>query len=451
MKHHLESLLERTGRLAAKGSNALLLTTLVGASALACSGAAPAEDFDETTEPLCGAQSGQLENNVPFKNEGGAAATFSTAGFVDLQNEFHTPLGTNGRSCGTCHLPESGWGINPSDIEKLFAETGGVSPIFNPLDANRATADVSTPEARHASYSMLRKGLFRRGANRPAAAEYTIIAVDDPLQAGGSLTRFEFFRRPLATANFHLALNVGWHSQNGQATSPPPTAGLTAQAAGNVTGGQQGPPASAAVIASIVNYESQLSFAQVKAKHVGYLDKCGARGGPELLASQPFVNAPFDLFDAWASGTGCASNPHRQQIARGQALFNATQPSGRSCRGCHNAANNGSNVNGTLFDIGASDADVREPDMPLYTVKRTSTGEIKQTTDPGRAGAGTGTWASLNRFKVPSLRGLSARAPYFHNGIAKDLLGVVRHYEVKLGFVFTPQEEEDLVAFMSAL
>jgi hypothetical protein len=200
----------------------LLLTTLVGASAVACSGAAPyAEDLDETTEPLCGEQHGQLENNVPFKNENGAAATFSTAGFVDLENEFHTPQGTNGRSCGTCHLPESGWGINPSDIEKLFKKTGGVSPIFNLLDANSATADVSTREARFASYSMLRKGLFRRGANRPAAAEYTITAVDDPLGAGGSTTRFEFFRRPLATANFHLALNVGWHSQNGQSATPP--------------------------------------------------------------------------------------------------------------------------------------------------------------------------------------------------------------------------------------
>ena len=449
MKHRIESLLERTGWLAAKTSNALLLTTLVGAGALACSGAAPsAEDLDETTEQLC---DGQLANNVPFKNEGGAAATFSTAGFVDLRNEFHTPQGTNGRSCGTCHLPESGWSINPRDVEKLFARTGGVSPIFNPLDANSATADVSTRAARYASYSMLRKGLFRRGANLPATAEYTITAVDDPLNAGGSTTRFEFFRRPLATANFHLALNVGWHSQNGQAATPPPTAGLTAQASGNITGAQQGAPATPEVIASIVTYESQLSFAQVKTNHVEHLDNCGGRGGPELLASQPFVDAPFDLFDAWATGGGCASNPYRRQIARGQALFNAANPGGGSCRGCHNAANNGSNVNGTLFDIGASDADKREAGMPLYTLMRTSTGETKQTTDPGRAGAGTGTWASLNRFKVPSLRGLSARAPYFHNGIAKDLLDVVRHYEEKLGFVFTPQEEEDLVAFMSAL
>jgi hypothetical protein len=432
----------------------------MSAGPLACGDAASlsddASDVSETEQALCGQDGGQLANNRPFPNENGTAATFSTAGFIDLTNEFHVPQGTNGRSCESCHLPEAGWGINPKQIELLFQQTGGVSPIFNPLDANSATADVSTPEARAASYSMLRKGLFRRGANRPATAEYTITAVDDPLGAGGSLTRFEFFRRPLATANFHLALNVGWHSQNGQSTAPPPTAGLTAQAAGNITGGQQGAPATPEVVASIVNYESQLSFAQITAHGAGRLDKCGAKGGPEILSTQAFVNGPFNLFDAWApgastAGPGCGNNPHRRAIARGQALFNAVNPGGGSCRGCHNAANNGSNVNGTLFDIGASDADVREPGMPLYTIVRTSTGQVKQTTDPGRGAAGAGTWASVNRFKVPSMRGVSARAPYFHNGIAKSLHDVVRHYEVKLGFVFTPQEEADLVAFMEAL
>jgi hypothetical protein len=356
-------------------------------------------------------------------------------------------------------LVESGWSINPAQIEALFAETGGTAPLFNPLDANSATADVSTADARYASYSMLRSGLFRRGANRPTAAEYTITAVDDPLNAGGNSGRFEFFRRPLATANFHLALNVGWHSQNGQAATPPPTAGLTAQAAGNVTGAQQGAAASPETLNEIVTYESELAFAQLVADGAGRLDQCGARGGPERLSSQAFVNARFDLFDAWGGGPapvpgvppGCGVDPHRAQIGRGQKLFNATNAGGGSCRGCHNAANNGSNVNGTLFDIGASDADKRASGMPLYTLVRTSTGEIRQTTDPGRAAAGSGTWSTLNRFKVPSLRGVAARAPYFHNGIAKTLLDVVHHYEEKLGFVFTPEEEQDLVAFMNAL
>jgi cytochrome c peroxidase len=46
---------------------------------------------------------------------------------------------------------------------------------------------------------------------------------------------------------------------------------------------------------------------------------------------------------------------------------------------------------------------------------------------------------------------LAARAPYFHNAIAATLEDVVRHYENKLGFVFTDQERADLVAFLEAL
>jgi cytochrome c peroxidase len=57
----------------------------------------------------------------------------------------------------------------------------------------------------------------------------------------------------------------------------------------------------------------------------------------------------------------------------------------------------------------------------------------------------------LDKFKSPSLRGLAARAPYFHNGIAPTLKDVVIHYEVARGFQFTRQEREDLVAFLGAL
>jgi len=51
----------------------------------------------------------------------------------------------------------------------------------------------------------------------------------------------------------------------------------------------------------------------------------------------------------------------------------------------------------------------------------------------------------------PILRGLSARAPFFHNGSAQTLLDVVHFYETRFGLVLTPQEESDLVAFLSAL
>jgi cytochrome c peroxidase len=399
---------------------------------------------------------GRLPNNVPFLNPAGTAATFSTAGFVDLNNPFHVPQGTNGRSCESCHLPQAGWSVRPIDVELAFFLTAGKHPLFNPLDANNPNPDVRTLAARYASYSMLRKGLFRRGGPLLATGEFEITAVDDPLGAtGGSMTLFQAFRRPLATANFHIAKNVGWHDQNTNGSGDM-LAGLTTQATGAITGAEQGPPPTAETVASIVTYEQGLSFAQQSVFGVGLLTSCGGRGGPENLSPQPSVNDRFNLFDAWiglvpGSCTTKSADRKRAQIARGQELFNATQPSGRSCRGCHNAANNGSNVNGTLFDIGASEPQYRKPGMPLYTLRNKSTPElVRQTTDPGRA-IRTGRWSDIDRFKTPSLRGLAARAPYFHNGIAATLKDVVIHYEVELGFVFTAQEREDVVAFMEAL
>ena len=396
----------------------------------------------------------RLQNNFPFVNEAGLAGTFSTTGSVDLDNAFHTAQGSNGRSCQSCHLPEAGWSVRPADVEAMFQATEGTHPIFNRLDANSPTADLSTPEARYANFSMLRKGLFRRGGALPTGAEFTIVAVDDPLGAGGSPTRFEAFRRPLATANFHIAMNVGWHDQNTNGSGNV-HAGLVNQATGNITGAQQGAAPSPATVNAIVAYQEALSFAQLVVKGAGRLDQCGARGGPENLSAEVPVNARFDLFDAWlgmAPGS-CATEQadnKRAQIARGQELFNNVNASGRRCGACHNAANNGSNVSGTLFDVGASRAQFRQPGMPLYTLRRNSTGELKQTTDPGRA-LRSGRWADLDRFKTPSLRGLAARPPYFHNGIAATLMDAVLHYEQALGFVFTPEEREDLVAFLEAL
>jgi len=397
----------------------------------------------------------ELPNNFPFVNQAGTAATFSTAGAVDLDNAFHVPQGSNGRSCESCHLVQSGWSISPADVELRFLLTQGTDPIFNLLDADSPNADVSTPQARRAAYSMLRKGLFRRGGNVPGNAEYEIIAVDDPLGAvGGSLSRFQAFRRPLATANFHIAKNVGWHDQDTNGSGDV-HAGLASQATNNIIGAQQGSPAAPETIASIVAYEEGLRFAQQFVFGVGLLTTCGAQGGPENLSAQPPVRGRFTLYDAWidlipGSCTSKSADRRRAQIARGQELFNRTNPGGRSCNGCHSAANNGSNVNGTLFDVGASRPEFRKRGMPLYTLRNKTTLETRQTTDPGRA-LRSGLWADLDRFKTPSLRGLAARAPYFHNGIAPTLQDVVLHYEAALGFMFTDQERNDLVAFLEAL
>ena len=81
---------------------------------------------------------------------------------------------------------------------------------------------------------------------------------------------------------------------------------------------------------------------------------------------------------------------------------------------------------------------------------RRTTGELIRTTDPGRALV-TGRWRDISKFKGPILRGLSARAPYFHNGFAADLSAVVDFYDSRFDMHLTAGEKSDLVAFLRAL
>ena len=386
-----------------------------------------------------------IPNNHLEKNPGGKAATFSTQGHVNLTGEYFQEQGTNGRSCASCHVAAEAWSINPGTLQHLFDETDGLHPVFNRLDANNPNMDVSTPEARLAAYSMLlSRGIFRRGGTPRANSEWELIAAEDP-NGFASLTQLVHWRRAMPTINFAVgSATVNWDGGNSVGTDQ--HAGLVNQATRNVTGGQQGQPAPPEVIADIVAFEESLFTAQLIVPGVGRLDSDGARGGPEALSTMPKVAGRFDLFDAWA-GHG---NPRRAQIARGQELFNNTNAGGRSCSGCHNSANNGTNINNILFDVRTASAEARTPDLPLYTFRNRTTGEIRQLTDAGR-GQVTGLWNDLGRFKTPTIRALAARAPYFHNGIAPTIESVVRHYEIHLGFVFTNEERADLVAFLSAL
>ena len=77
-------------------------------------------------------------------------------------------------------------------------------------------------------------------------------------------------------------------------------------------------------------------------------------------------------------------------------------------------------------------------------------GATVQSTDPGLA-LSSGKWADIGKFKVPTLRLLAARAPYFHNGAAPTLGAVVAFYDQRFALKLSAQEQADLVAFLSAL
>ena len=383
---------ETNGRKGIEMSNAGKWSALLVGAALLTSAAACTDIPDETegmtTEQYLSLSPDQLPNNFPIVNGAGFAAAFSTSGSINFTNEFNTPQGTNGRDCGTCHQFTAGWGIRPLEATLLFLATEGTHPLFNIIDANTPTSDVSTVEARWASYSMLRQGKFLRLVKPPATAttEFDVVAANDPFNFG-TTANLLFFRRPPATANFR-SHTVMWDAANTVGTDL--REGLLKQARGNITGAQQGtPPPDEAVVGRIVDQEMGFAHAQTYLWSVGSLTAGGARGGPQFASAEGKVQGRFNLYDAWIG----SSKPGRAQIARGQEIFNSTNAANnRSCNGCHNIANNGQNMNGTLFNIGTSDGARAKADMAIYTLRNRVTGEEVTSTDPAEESApGSGT------------------------------------------------------------
>jgi hypothetical protein len=99
------------------------------------------------------------------------------------------------------------------------------------------------------------------------------------------------------------------------------------------------------------------------------------------------------------------------------------------------------------LNIGIANASRRTPDLPLHRLRNKATCATVQTTDPGPALI-TGKWADISKFKGPILRGLAARAPYFHNRSAVTLDDVVDFYNTRFGIGLTAQAHTDLVAFL---
>jgi cytochrome c peroxidase len=121
------------------------------------------------------------------------------------------------------------------------------------------------------------------------------------------------------------------------------------------------------------------------------------------------------------------------------------------CTTCHNTPDVGTHSRPRLFDTGVADASGANPlftsDFPIYTFRRKSDGFQRSVTDPGLA-LRTGKFNDLGRFKVPSLRGLGARAPFFHNGSAKTLTDVLNFYNRRFNIGFTADEIRKVVRFL---
>ena len=461
----------------------------------------------------------QIPNGLPFPNPSGFAATISTTGAIDLRNEFFQDLGANGRRCVSCHVPSAGWTITPPQVQAVFERSRGgaipdslgLSAIFRTNDgSNSPSADVSTLAARRKAYNMLlTKGLIRVGIGMPAAADFELIAVDDPYGHASSAD-LSLFRRPLPATNLQFLTAVMWDGRETFTGTDhcnlASEAGkcfaaihfdLADQANGATQGHAQAPnPLSDAQRQSIVAFETALATAQVWDREARNLGAAGANGGPEAILGQafyygindnlgdyrtgaPFSPIVFDVYDAWNRSHDKA----RRSVARGEEIFNSRPitisgvgglnvnspfnpplPSSfqGTCTTCHDTPDAGNHSIVAPLDIGLADASRRTPDMPLYTLQQkciTLADGSKvvgpacpavSVTDPGRALI-SGQYADIGKFKGPILRGLAARAPYFHNGSAADLGAVIDFYNERFGAGIVGQDREDLIAFLRSL
>ena len=448
-----------------------------------------------------------LPNLFPFPNRTGAVATYNIdGGPISLTGPFFQSLGTNGRSCGSCHRPAQGWTVSAQELQARFLQTQGLDPIFRTNDGSNCdhNIDTSTLQGRRAAYSLLlSKGLIRISMPVPASAEFEVVGVANPYGCN-ELDTLSQYRRPLPAANLRFLSTVMWDGRESSpqtgtqkitfATNPGDLQSDLAHQALDATNGhaQGSTPLTQEQRQAIVNFEMTLATAQIYDYKAGALDSGGATGGPLILGKQtvpaffvgindplggnpsgtPFTPLIFNLFDAWANfASQNQRNPQtaaRAAIGRGQTLFNSkpiniTSVGGLNddlhissipgtCGTCHDSLNAGNHSVSVPLNIGVSDV-VNPLDvsyLPVITLRNKTTGDIVNTTDPGRALV-TGLWKDIGKVKGPILRGLASRAPYFHNGSADSLSGVIDFYEKRFNIGFSPEEKADLIAFLNSL
>jgi cytochrome c peroxidase len=446
----------------------------------------------------------------PYPTPSGTVSTFSATGSIDLNGIFFQALGTNARSCGSCHQLSQGMGLSAASAQALFASSNGSDPLFVAVDGANCPNAAADDSAGHSL--VLNNGLIRIAEPLPAGTQFTLTVAQDPYgcatTTNSGQTMYSVYRRPLPASSLTFLSQVMWDARfTSLPLYPAPilsvnlNADLTVQAINALATHEQASlTPTLAQLSEIVAFEEGLFTAEATDTQAGALSANGATGGAAALAAQayyPGINdafgqdptgakfnpVVFTLFQAWEG----SSNPAQASIARGEDLFNSapmqiTDVPGLNdnpalgspdvvvgtCGTCHDTPNVGSHSLALAFDIGTShliasetDANIisglqslSAPSLPIYQItgctNASGNAVVYVTTDPGVALA-TGQCADVNRIKAPGLRGLAARAPYFHNGSAANLGQVVQFYSSRFQMNLNPQQLVDLQNFLAAL
>jgi cytochrome c peroxidase len=473
------------------------------------------------------ASAAMIPNLFPFFDPTGVVSTYNANGPIDesSKNVFFQSLGTNGRSCGTCHLASDGFGLGVSSIQATYAATHGNDPLFASIDGANCPNSTSHDPASHSL--LLKNGLIRIFLPVPASAPYQIQAERDPYgcavvtDASTGVQTVSMYRRPLPTTNLRFLSAIMF---DGRETVAPLTAEdsfpanlkkdlLQQSIDATLTHAQASEAPTLEQQTAIFNFEMGLNSAQTLDFRAGWLNFAGALGGPAILSKNyyypgindslgadpqgnAFNSTAFTIFSAWQN----SPDPARRKIAAGEKLFNTRAltisnvrgltdnaalakalgttvpiaPFAGTCTTCHDAPNVGNHSLPLALDIGTGHdpaaetdplianglAQLSVADLPVYRITgcpnpfQVSGQPVEPyvifTTDPGK-GLISGLCSDLVRTKGPILRGLASRAPYFHNGAARDLHQLLEFYNQRFQMNLSNEEKEQFIAFLNSL
>ena len=149
-----------------------------------------------------------IPNLKHFQDKTGAVATYNAAGDINENNPFFQSLGTNGRSCATCHRADEAFSISAKGVREVYEQTHGEDPLFAAVDG--ANCPTSTSKERAAHSLLLDRGLIRVGIDMPANRQFTIAVVHDPYGCAitsdpkNGLPQISVYRRPFRRRTYDI-------------------------------------------------------------------------------------------------------------------------------------------------------------------------------------------------------------------------------------------------------
>ena len=476
-----------------------------------------------------------IQQSEQFKNPHGKVGNYNAPGAtITANNAFFQSLGTNGRSCVTCHNPPSGLGLSLKNIKARFRSNLN-DPLFAPVDGANCP-DAVPPQYTSGSlyggnrgkgkkalkdaYSMLlTRGLIRIGdqgagqrrVHRQGPERQARLQLEPQLQQGSGDRRDDPVdvsppdpvREPSLQGPERRPRRIGPDQRDvGRAREEPAHAG-DRRDPGPCPGAE---PADRGAGRPDRRLRDQVLHRPdpSTSRRAGWtptapsVARCIWRAGRPMPPTGFPPPPAFDEYNSWANLTGSPKADEQASIERGQAIFlnkpltvanvggfndviglagpgsNPVTVFPVTCQTCHGMPHAGSEVvfppqrdigvgghataasfNGPQAAQGSARVRRRRHDMPIFEFDCIGPphpfyGTTIVTNDPGK-GLITGKCADLGKTTVPQLRALAARAPFFHDGSAKDLSGVVDFYNQRFVINLTVQEKTDLVNFLSAL